>query len=225
MAIPALSGVPNDRPHHLSDRVRCPVRSKEGKCSTVAFASATAPRKSFSDSPARMPDRSLRCFHREREFFASSFRRLSNGRCLASGSARRHDPARQRKPCLGRAGPRGSARSAANPPARCTSTPCRRPRTCTFHSRRKSKSACRLLPSRRKSRSNPTAQPRSPQSMRSAANQKWDSTFAPHHWSSKCLRPRFRNRKLPAARARPPPPMHAPHEMARSAATAALERV
>src|SRR5258708_38921699 len=58
-----------------------------------------------------------------------------------------------------------------------------------------------------------------------AANRKWDSTFVQHHWSSKRLRPRFRNRNLPAARARPPPPMRAPHEMARSAATAALERV
>src|SRR6267378_488092 len=225
MAIPARSLYPSDRLRHLSDKGHCPVRSKEGKCSTVACASATSSRKSFSDFLARTPNRSLRCFHREREFFASSFLHLSNGRRLAPGSARKHDPARRRKLCLSSAGPRGSARSAANHPALCASTSCRRPWTCTFHSRRKSRSACRLLRTQRRSRSNLTAQPRSPQSMQSSVNRRWDSTFVPRQQSSKCLLPRFRNRKLPAARAHPPPPVRVPREVARSAATAALERV
>src|SRR5437660_1131356 len=48
----------------------------------------------------------------------------------------------------------------------------------------------------------------------------WVHDDPPHH-SSKFHRPAFRNKKLPAARARPLPPVLAPHEMVRSSATAA----
>ena len=225
MAIPDRSDVPNGRPRQLSDRSRCPVRWQERKYSTAACGSATERQESFWNFPVRTPDRLLRCFRREREFFASSFRRLSNGRRLAPGSTRRHVQGQRRKLCSGPAGPRGSARSAANHPARYAPKSCRRPWTCTFHFRKKSRSACRLLPSRRKLRSNPTAQPRSLQSMQSAANRRPDSTFAPRRQSSKFRRPRFRNSKLPAARARPPLQACAPREMARSSSTAAPERV
>src|SRR2546430_1289251 len=142
--------VPNGRPRQLSDRSRCLARWKEGKYSTAACGSATERQESFSNFPVRTPDRLLLCYRREREFFASSFRRPSNGRRLAPGSTRRHDQAQRRKLCSGPAGPRGSARSAANHPARYAPSSCRRPWTCTFHSRKKSRSACRLLPSRRK---------------------------------------------------------------------------
>src|SRR5258708_2218800 len=64
------------------------------------------------------------------------------------------------------------------------------------------------------------ARPRLLQSKQSAANRKSASKFAPRHLFSKRLRPRSRNRKFPAAHARPLPPACDPRGVARSAATA-----
>src|SRR6266436_1883937 len=221
LAILARLHVPNGRLHHWSDTARCPGRSKGRRCSTAAFAFATAMRKSLSDCRARKQDRSPRCFRRETESFASSFLHLSNGKRLAPRSARKRDPAPPRKPCSRHECPRGFARSAANPPARCVSTSCRRRWTCTFHSRKRLTSACPLHLNPRKSRSHPTAQPQWPQSTRSPANRRWDSRFAPRHSSSRRCRQHSRKRKVPVVRARRSQPARALREAARSSATAA----
>jgi len=165
-----------------------------------------APRKIvFSDSPARMPDRSLRLFSSWKEnFFCQLFPpvfRMEDASRLVS--ARRHDPSAATKTLF------GVARVHEDPPrsARESSSPmyvhglCRRPRTCTFHSRREIERAhVGFSRADRKSRSNPTAQPRSPQSMRSACESKMG-----FHVRSRIIglpnasAPRFRNRKLPGA--------------------------
>jgi len=172
--------------------------------------------ESFSNFPGSNARSMALYFHRETEFSASSFRHLSNGRRLALGSAI-SVPQRGEKPCSGPAGPRGSPDlPRIFQPMRAHVLPLSV--DLYMHSRRKSKSACRLLPSQRKLHSNPTEQPLSPRSMQSAANRRRDSTFsrvislpnstahAPEIETSGCPRTPVTASVRPPRAARQPPP-------------------